>query len=111
MAVAFIGNPPIILLDEPSASLDPYARRCMWSVIRNVKDSAIVISTHSMEEAEALSTKMAIMTKGGEFKCFGSSQAIRSEFATSFEVELRFCVDAQPLNNEYFSLQECYEYL
>lgn len=42
-----------------------------------------------MEEAEALSTKMGIMVKGGQFKCFGSSQYIRSKFATSYEIELK----------------------
>ena len=75
-AVALIGNPPIILLDEPSAGMDPEARRFMWNVIANITEkklSAIVLTTHSMEEAEALSTKMGIMIKGGEFKCFGSS--------------------------------------
>jgi ATP-binding cassette subfamily A (ABC1) protein 3 len=56
--------------------MDPEARRFMWSVIAKIsrnKTSAIVLTTHSMEEAEALSTKMGIMVKGGIFKCFGSS--------------------------------------
>ena len=75
VAIAIIGNPPIVLLDEPSAGMDPEARRFMWSVVNNLaqrKQSAVVLTTHSMEEAEALSTKMGIMVKGGIFKCFGS---------------------------------------
>ena len=74
VAIALIGNPPIILLDEPSAGMDPEARRFMWSIVANIaqnKSSAVVLTTHSMEEAEALSTKMGIMVKGGIFKCFG----------------------------------------
>ncbi len=77
VAMCVIGNPPIILLDEPSAGMDPEARRFMWSVVARIsqqrKKSAVILTTHSMEEAEALSTKMGIMVKGGIFKCFGSS--------------------------------------
>ena len=63
--MALIGNPPIILLDEPSAGMDPEARRFMWRVVAAIsqerKKSAVILTTHSMEEAEALSTKMGIM--------------------------------------------------
>jgi ABC-type multidrug transport system ATPase subunit len=70
-AVALIGNPPIILLDEPSAGMDPKARRFMREVFANItqnQQSAIVLTTYSMEESEALSTKMVIMVKGGVLK-------------------------------------------
>lgn len=93
VAMATLGNPPIILLDEPSAGMDPEARRFMWQVVANIsqrdKNSAVIITTHSMEEAEALSTKMGIMVRGGIFKCFGSSQHIKSKFGTGFEVEIK----------------------
>ena len=42
-----------------------------------------------MEEAEALSTKMAIMVKGGIFRCFGSSQQIKNKFGTGYEIEVK----------------------
>jgi len=45
-----------------------------------------------MEEAEALSTKMGIMVKGGLFKCFGSSQHVKNKFATGYEIEVKFKV-------------------
>jgi len=76
VAIAIVGNPPIIMLDEPSAGMDPEARRFMWSVVARIasqKTSAVILTSHLMEEAEALSTKMGIMVKGGIFKCFGSS--------------------------------------
>ena len=91
--MATIGNPPIILLDEPSAGMDPEARRFMWSVVANIpqrdKKSAVILTTHSMEEAEALSTKMGIMVRGGIFKCFGSSQHIKNKFGTGYEIEVK----------------------
>ena len=66
----------------------------MWDVISNVaqkkKQSGVVITTHSMEEAEALSTKMGILVKGGVFKCFGSSQHVKNKFGTGYEIEAKF---------------------
>ena len=76
VAIALLGNPPIILLDEPSAGMDPEARRFMWTVVKKISDqktSAVLFTSHLMEEAEFLSTKMGIMVKGGIFKCFGTA--------------------------------------
>ena len=93
VAIAILGNPPIILLDEPSAGIDPEARRFMWSVVEKIsqrdKKSAVILTTHSMEEAEALSTKMGIMVRGGIFRCYGSSQHIKNKFATGYELEIK----------------------
>jgi len=93
VAMATLGNPPIILLDEPSAGMDPEARRFMWSVVERIsqrdKKSAVILTTHSMEEAEALSTKMGIMVRGGIFRCYGSSQHIKNKYGTGFEIQLK----------------------
>ena len=56
-AIAIIGNPKIILLDEPSAGMDPESRKFMWQFISKIsknEQSALILTTHSMEEAEAL---------------------------------------------------------
>ncbi|CAI2386824.1 unnamed protein product [Moneuplotes crassus] len=94
VAMAMIGNPPIIFLDEPSTGMDPKAKRFMWSVISNIttlkKKSAVVLTTHSMEEAEALSTKLGIMVSG-HFKCFGTVQHLKSKFGNFYEIEFRTC--------------------
>jgi len=70
-----IGNPPIILLDEPSTGMDPEARRDMWNVITRIsskkKQASVILTTHSMEEAEALSKRIAILVDG-ELKCIGN---------------------------------------
>ena len=71
VAMAMLGNPPVVFLDEPSAGMDPKARRFMWEIIADIstrgKNSAVILTTHSMEEAEALSTGMGIMVDG-QFK-------------------------------------------
>ena len=93
VAIALLGNPPIILLDEPSAGMDPEARRFMWQVVEKIsqrdKKSAVILTTHSMEEAEALSTKMGIMVRGGIFRCFGSSQHVKNKYGIGYEIEVK----------------------
>ena len=72
--------------------MDPTARRFMWEVVADIssnKTSAVILTTHSMEEAEALSTKMGIMVKGGTFKCFGTSQHIKDKFGTGYIIEVK----------------------
>lgn len=59
-AVALLGNPVIIYLDEPTTGMDPGAKRNLWDVMCNVRDSGktIVLTSHSMEECEALCTRL-----------------------------------------------------
>lgn len=92
VAMAVIGNPPLIFLDEPSTGVDPQAKRFMWDIVSKIstqrKKSAVIITTHSMEEAEALCSKMGIMVDG-EFKCFGSSTYIKDKYGTGYELEIK----------------------
>ena len=73
--------------------MDPEARRFMWQVVEKIsqrdKKSAVILTTHSMEEAEALSTKLGIMVRGGVFRCMGSSQHIKDKFGVGYEVEIK----------------------
>lgn len=83
VAIALIGNPPIIFLDEPSNGMDPEARRFMWAVIQKIsterKKSSVILTTHSMEEAETLCRRMSIMVNG-KFKCLGTSTGIKDRY-------------------------------
>jgi ATP-binding cassette, subfamily A (ABC1), member 3 len=92
VAIALLGNPPVILLDEPSSGMDPEARRFMWSVVGKIstekKHSSVVLTTHSMEEAEALSSKLAIMVEGS-IECIGPVQRLKNKYGKGFEVELK----------------------
>ena len=64
----------------------------MWDIVSKIstqrKKSSVIITTHSMEEAEALCTKMGIMV-GGQFKCFGSSQHIKDKYGNDYEIEIK----------------------
>jgi ABC-2 type transport system ATP-binding protein len=65
IAMALISNPKILFLDEPTLGLDVIARRELWSAIKNLKGKiTIILTTHYMEEAEALSDRIGVMAKG-----------------------------------------------
>ena len=95
VAMAMIGNPPIVFLDEPSTGMDPKAKRFMWNIIAKIstlrKKSCVILTTHSMEEAEALSTKLGIMVDG-QFKCYGSAQHIKNKFGDGYEIEIKITI-------------------
>lgn len=71
LAVAVANDPRIVLLDEPTAALDPRARREVWEMIRRLHDEGrtIVLTTHSMEEAEAICSRVAIIDTGRIVAC------------------------------------------
>uniref|UniRef100_A0A8C0T7Q6 ABC transporter domain-containing protein n=1 Tax=Canis lupus familiaris TaxID=9615 RepID=A0A8C0T7Q6_CANLF len=85
--IALLGEPSVIFLDEPSTGMDPMARRLLWSIISRARESgkAIVITSHSMEECEALCTRLAIMVEG-QFKCLGSPQHLKSKFGSGYSL-------------------------
>lgn len=88
-ALALIGNPQILLLDEPSSGMDPRSKRHLWKIISEqvMGKCAVVLTSHSMEECEALCTRLAIMVKG-QFRCLGSLQHIKNRFGSGFTVKM-----------------------
>lgn len=65
IAMALISNPKILFLDEPTLGLDVLARRELWSIIKELKkDVTIILTTHYLEEVEALADRVGVMAKG-----------------------------------------------
>ncbi|OPJ77309.1 retinal-specific ATP-binding cassette transporter isoform D [Patagioenas fasciata monilis] len=89
-AIALIGCPPLVLLDEPTTGMDPQSRRLLWDCIVSVlRDGrAVILTSHSMEECEALCTRLAIMVKG-TFKCLGTIQQLKYKFGDGYIVTLK----------------------
>ncbi|XP_064201003.1 phospholipid-transporting ATPase ABCA1-like isoform X1 [Anguilla rostrata] len=89
-AMALIGCPPVVFLDEPTTGMDPKARRFLWDCILSVlkEGRSVILTSHSMEECEALCTRMAIMVNG-QFKCLGSIQHLKSRFGEGYTVIVR----------------------
>ncbi|KAK1897676.1 Phospholipid-transporting ATPase ABCA1 [Dissostichus eleginoides] len=89
-AISLIGAPPVIFLDEPTTGMDPKAKRFLWNCIVSVtkEGRAVVLTSHSMEECEALCTRMAIMVNG-RFQCLGSVQHLKNRFGDGYTIVLR----------------------
>eukprot|EP00928_Gymnodinium_smaydae_P031784 TRINITY_DN23219_c0_g1_i1.p1 TRINITY_DN23219_c0_g1~~TRINITY_DN23219_c0_g1_i1.p1 ORF type:complete len:1428 (-),score=165.40 TRINITY_DN23219_c0_g1_i1:57-4340(-) len=88
VAIALIGHSPLLFLDEPSAALDAAAKRHLWKVIRNRgPDQAVLVTTHSMEEAEALCERIAFQLKG-QLRSLGTPAHIKQKYGTGYRLEL-----------------------
>jgi ABC-2 type transport system ATP-binding protein len=86
IAMALISEPKILFLDEPTLGLDVIARSELWDIIRELKGKiTIVLTTHYMEEAEALSDRVAIMAKGKLLACDTAENIKRIAGVDNFE--------------------------
>ncbi|KAI9086495.1 hypothetical protein K1719_031579 [Acacia pycnantha] len=90
VAISLIGDPKLVIMDEPTTGMDPITRRHVWDIIENAKRGrAIVLTTHSMEEADILSDRIGIMAKG-RLRCIGTSIRLKSRFGTGFIANISF---------------------
>ena len=89
IAVALVNDPKVLFLDEPTTGLDPQARRNMWDLIENIRNSGktIIITTHYMEEAEKLCDRVAIIDTGQIVTIDTPKTLIKKLLDSGFEVE------------------------
>eukprot|EP01038_Epipyxis_sp_PR26KG_P007819 gene7819-10621_t len=103
VAIALIGDPEVVLLDEPSAGLDPVSRRNLWSVIlRTMSQRSVILTTHSMEEAEALCKRIGIMVQG-QLRALGTKQHLKNKFGSGFELVVKLLTDDIASKTEEFT--------
>ncbi|KAH7195084.1 P-loop containing nucleoside triphosphate hydrolase protein [Fusarium oxysporum] len=87
LAIALLGNPPILILDEPSSAMDIISKRDMWSMLSSISTNrSVLLTTHSMEEADVLATQVAILSK--KILAVGATQELRKRHSNSYEVHL-----------------------
>jgi len=88
LAISLVGEPDVVFLDEPTTGLDPETKRLMWTLIDSAKaERSIVLTTHSMEEADALCGRIGIMAHG-KMRCLGTSLHLKSKFGEGYKVEV-----------------------
>ncbi|VDO19952.1 unnamed protein product [Haemonchus placei] len=90
VGLALLAPTRIIILDEPTAGIDPKARRDIWevlSIIRDSSDSALLLTSHSMDECEALCSRIAILHRG-RMVAIGTSQQLKSRFGNSYTISM-----------------------
>ena len=79
-----VGNPNVVFLDEPSTGLDPVNRRFIWKMIKEIKKkSSVILTSHSMSEAEFLSDRICVIKKG-KMQCIGSSLELKNIYGDGY---------------------------
>jgi ABC-type multidrug transport system ATPase subunit len=87
---ALVGHGGALLVDESSSGMDPAARRKMWSLMQELaKHRSVVLTTHSMEEAEALCSRIAIMDRG-RFVAMGTVQQLKTKYLDGYTIDMNF---------------------
>ncbi|KAK0586456.1 hypothetical protein LWI29_007257 [Acer saccharum] len=80
VAISLIGDPKVVYMDEPSTGLDPASRNTLWNAVKQAKQGrAIVLTTHSMEEAEALCDRLGIFVDGN-LECIGNPRELKARY-------------------------------
>lgn len=90
-AISMLGKPRIVLLDEPSTGMDPASKRFLWDTITNSfqnKDRGAILTTHYMEEADALCSRVGIMVNG-KLECLGPTQHLKNKFGSGYILEVK----------------------
>lgn len=86
VGIALCGNSKVVMLDEPSAGMDPAARRGLWDLLQKEKiGRTILLSTHFMDEADLLGDRIAIMA-GGKLQCCGSSFFLKKKYGAGYHL-------------------------
>jgi ABC-2 type transport system ATP-binding protein len=91
LALALVGRPELVFLDEPTAGMDPHARATTWRLVRDLRDRGVtvVLTTHAMDEAEQLCDRVAIVDHGRLVACGTPSELTN----TAASDETRFTAD------------------
>lgn len=89
VGIAIAANPRMIFLDEPTTGLDPLSKSELWDVLLRVKrNRCVVLTTHSMSEADALCDRIGIMCDG-QLRCLGSSLHLKRKFGRGYSLQLQ----------------------
>ena len=107
-AIALMNNPKIILLDEPSTGVDPESRRLMWiNLLSLQREYNMILSTHSMEEAEILSDRVGWM-KEGRFAVEGIPEELKIKFSSGYYLFIKF-ISMKELNEKKDKINDDYK--
>jgi ATP-binding cassette subfamily A (ABC1) protein 3 len=105
VGMALIGNPPIVFLDEPSSGMDPQSKRFMWNLVSNTMGNrSVVLTTHSMDEAEALCSKIGIMV-AGKLRCIGSAAHLKHRYGNGLQLEFSLPIANQADLQEFMDTE------
>ncbi|CAH8631228.1 unnamed protein product [Schistosoma intercalatum] len=101
VAIALVGETPLICLDEPTTGVDPISRRHIWNLLLKYRRQGrtLVLSSHSMEECEALCSRVSIVVNG-RMKCLGTCQHLKARFGHGYSLNIQVMI---PMVNHHLS--------
>ncbi|XP_033225197.1 phospholipid-transporting ATPase ABCA1-like isoform X2 [Belonocnema kinseyi] len=101
IAMAFIGQPDLVLLDEPTTGVDPASRKSLWNMIKSFLRSgqSVILTSQSMEECEALCNRLAIMSKG-RLVCIGPTQKLKERFGHGYNIHIELNLERTQAETE-----------
>jgi ABC-type multidrug transport system ATPase subunit len=88
IGIAFLGNPPIVILDEPTAGVDVQARQLIWKTISSLTDTTCIITSHALEEAEAVSSRLFVLADG-RLRFTGTSTQLRNQYRCGYLLRMQ----------------------
>jgi len=94
ICLAVVGQPGLVVLDEPTTGLDPMAREAIWQIVRQSTAGCNLVTTHMLEEAEALSTNIFVMS-GGRVVAEGSPQQLKDRYGSGYALNMECQPDAE----------------
>ncbi|CAF1017355.1 unnamed protein product, partial [Brachionus calyciflorus] len=96
VAVSMLGDPQIILLDEPTNAMDPEMRRRVWDNILHLikEERSVLLTSHSMAECDVLCSRLAIMVSG-QFVCLGTTQHLKHRFGGGYTLQIKVEKDTE----------------
>lgn len=110
-AIAMIGSPKVIFLDEPTTGIDPVSRRKIWKCIKDLKNEGktIILTSHSLDECEHLCNRIGIMYNGN-MHCIGVTQKLKNDFGDGYTLIIKLTEDVgntrvRDINTELRNLQ------
>ena len=85
--MSLVGGPIVEFLDEPTTGVDPVSRRSLFKMLKNLSNSALVLTTHRMDEAESLCDQIVIMING-RFVCYGSAGRLKELYGLGYTITM-----------------------
>ena len=100
VALSLIGKPDIVYMDEPTAGIDPRARRSVWNcILGSIRSGlSVILTSHSLEECEALCSRVAIIV-AGNLRCIGTIQHLKSKYSKGYYLSVKFAGDGSERSN------------
>ncbi|OHS99863.1 ABC transporter family protein [Tritrichomonas foetus] len=87
IALSLLGDPPLVIMDEPTAGVDVQSRQLIWKVIASLKHTTTIVTSHALEEAEAVSSRLFVVA-GGQMPFAGTATELRSQFKCGYVLRI-----------------------